>query len=106
MVAVCDGAVSHIKQSLNRSMRDNQIAVRTPEQVVKIESQLTHHEVTLTSITSTDLSTTTLHGIKQYYKFTTDKKKNIIYVYSNSQKSEYVHRYLPRDVLQLEDIII
>ena len=74
--------------------------------MVQIGSQLTHHEVTLTSITSTDLSTTTLYGIKQYYKFTTDKKKNIIYAYFNSQESEYVHRYLPKDVLQLKDIII
>ena len=87
-------------------MRDDQIAVRTPEQVVQIGSQLKHHEVTLASITSTNLTTTTLHGIKQYYKFTTSKEKNIIYAYSNSKQSKYVHRYLPRDVLQLEDIII
>ena len=87
-------------------MRDDQIAVRTPEQVVQIGSQLKHHEVTLASITSTNLTTTTLHGIKQYYKFTTSKEKNIIYAYPNSKQSKYVHRYLPRDVLQLEDIII
>jgi hypothetical protein len=102
--SVCDGAASHFKQLLNRTMRDDHVAIRSPEQVVTAGAHLNHHEVTMAAVASTNLSSVTLKGIKKYHKFTTSKEKNIIYAYSDSKQVEYDHRYLPRDVVQLDDI--
>jgi hypothetical protein len=77
---------------------------RSLEQVVTAGAHLNHHEVTMAAVASTNLSSVTLKGIKKYHKFTTSKEKNIIYAYSDSKQVEYDHRYLPRDVVQLDDI--
>jgi len=104
--SVCDGVASHIKQQLNRTMRDERVAIRTPEQVVACGNQLQHHEVTLATVTPTDLSASTLKGIKRYHKFQTSTTTNTIYAYTNSVQEDYDHRFIPRDVVALEDILI
>ena len=104
--SVCDGAASHVKQAINRSMRDNQIAIQTADQVVSVISTLQNHEATMATITSTNLSANTLHGIKKYHKFTTNREKNVIYAYSDSTQTEYDHKYMPRDVVTLDDICV
>jgi len=104
--SVCDGAASHIKQAINRTMRDDQIAIRSSEQIVSVISGLQNHEATLAISTSTNISANTLKGIKKYHKFTTDREKNVIYAYIDSSQTEYDHRYKPRDVIPFEDIVI
>ncbi len=106
MDVVYDGAASHIKQAINRSMRDEQKAIQTSEQVISVISKLQNHEATMATTTSTDLSANTLHEIKKYHKFTTNKNKNIIYVYLDSVQTEYSHRYLPRNIVSLKNILI
>jgi hypothetical protein len=102
--SVCDGAASHLKQAINRTMRDEQIAIRNSQQIISVGSQLKNHELSLVTLTTTDLRANTLKGIKKYHKFTTNKEKDIIYAYSDSQQLEYDHKYLPRNILQLDDM--
>jgi len=104
--SVCDGVASHIKQAVNREMRDEHKAIRTPEEVVVVGNKLKHHEVSLATLTSSNLDANTLKGIKRYHKFVTSKDKNIIYAYNNSTQLEYAHRYLPRDVIGFDDIFV
>ena len=87
-------------------MRDEQKAIQTPEQVVSVISKLQNHEATMATTTPTNLSANTLHGIKRYHKFTTSKNKDMIYAYLDSTQTEYSHRYLPRDIVSLEDILV
>lgn len=104
--SVCDAAASHIKQQVNRSMRDEQIPIRTPQQVIEVGSQLQHHEVTAATVTETGLQANTLKGIKQYHKFVASAEKNVIYAYGDSVQPDYDHRYFPRNVVSLDDIIV
>jgi len=91
---------------VNREMRDEHKAIRTPEEVVVVGNKLKHHEVSLATLTSSNLDANTLKGIKRYHKFVTSKDKNIIYAYNNSTQLEYAHRYLPRDVIGFDDIFV
>ena len=104
--SVCDGAASHAKQAINRSMRDNQVAIRTSEQVVSVISGIQNHEATLATSTVTNLSANTLHGIKKYHKFTTSKERDVIYAYSDSVQPVYDQKYFPRDVVPFENILL
>ena len=85
-------------------MKDDQIAIRTSEQVVSVIDGLKNHEATLATSTLTDMSANTLHGIEKYYKFTTSKEKDVTYAYTDSTQTEYDQKYLPRDVIPFEDI--
>ena len=103
---MCDGVASHIKQAVNREMKDEHKAIQIPEQVVTVGSKLKHHEVSLATITSTKLDANTLKGIKKYHKFTTSKEKNVIYAYIDSTQLKYTHRYFPCDVIDFDDILV
>jgi hypothetical protein len=81
-------------------------AIQKPEQVVVVENQLKHHEAFLAVITFTNLKSKTFHDIKQYHKFTPDKKRNIICAYSDSTQTEYKHKYCPKQVVPLDDILV
>jgi hypothetical protein len=60
----------------------------------------------MATITSTNLSANILHKIKKYHKFTTNREKNVIYAYLDSIQTKYDHKYMPRDVVTLDDICI
>jgi cell division protein FtsB len=104
--SICDGVASQAKQAIKRSMGNEQIAIRTAEQVVSVIDNLNNHQATMATVTSTNLSANTLHGIKKYHKFTTSKEKNVIYAYSDSTQTEYAHKYMLRDVVSLDDILV
>ncbi len=104
--SVCDGVASHAKQAIKRSMGNEQIAIKTAEQVVSVIDTLNNHEATMATITHTNLSASTLHGIKKYHKFTTSREKDVIYAYSDSTQTEYDHKYMPRDVVSFDDILV
>jgi hypothetical protein len=104
--SVCDAAASHIKQKVNQEQRDKQKAIRTPQQVVEVGNQLNNHEVSMAAITTIKLKSNTLHGIKQFHKFTTSREKNVIFAFSDSTQSEYTRKYYPRDVIPLDDYLV
>ena len=85
-------------------MMNTKTAIRTSEQIVSTVSALTNHVASQVTRVTSDLSSNTLKGIKQYFKFTAHKQKNWIYAYSDSVQTEYEHRYLPREVVGLTDI--
>ena len=106
MDVVCDGVALHIKQAVNREMRDEHKAIRTPEEVVVVGNKLKHHEVSLATLTSSKLDANTLKGIKKYHKFVASKDKNAIFAYNDSTQLQYIKKYLPRDVIDFDDILV
>ncbi len=74
--------------------------------MIVVGNQFKHHKASLAAIISIDLKSKTFYGIKQYHKFTTDRKRNIIYVYSDSTQTEYKYKYYFKQVVPLDDILI
>jgi hypothetical protein len=104
--SVCDRVASHLKQVVNREIRDEHKAIRTPEEVVVVGNKLKHHEVSLATLTSSKLDANTLKGIKKYHKFVASKDKNAIFAYNDSTQLQYTKKYLPRDVIDFDDILV
>jgi hypothetical protein len=63
---ICDGVASQAKMKVNRTMRDEQIAIRSSEEIISTINTLNHHEATRARPSSADFSTTTLKGLKKF----------------------------------------
>ncbi len=69
-------------------------------------NKLKHHEVSLATLTLSKLDANTLKGIKKYHKFVASKDKNAIFAYNDSTQLQYTKKYLPRDVIDFDDILV
>lgn len=103
--SICDGVAAQAKGILNRTSRDDHIAVRTSNQAVAIVQQLTNHSATTVQIPENDFSANTLKGIKSFFRFTAHKHKDILYAYGDSVQKEYEKRFSPRELIELSDLM-
>ena len=99
--SICDGVAAQAKGILNRKSRDENVPIKTSEMVIETVQKLGNHNTSSVSIISKDFSTPTMTGIKSYFKFTFDVKKNQILAYSNSEVQEISKYY---DVKSFENI--
>jgi hypothetical protein len=72
-------------------MIDTAIAIKTSEQIVTTVGKLTNYIATI--IAKDDFSSTTLIGIRKYFKFTAHKNKDWIYAFSDSIQIVHEKRY-------------
>jgi hypothetical protein len=103
--SVCDGVAAHAKRALNIKMRDEQTPIRTPEDAVTTIQQVGNHKASLVKLAENDFSTTTLKGIKKFFKFTAHKGKNYIYAFNDSSQVEYEKRFQPHEIVQLSEVM-
>jgi hypothetical protein len=104
--SICDGVAAQAKGTLNVTMRDEQIAIRTPDKAVTTIEKLNNHKASLVQPALNDFSTNTLKGIKQFFKFQADSGKNVIYAFKDSSQQEYDKQFQPHEVLELTDIML
>ena len=102
--SICDGVAAQAKETLSRTMRNTQKAIRTVPEAIEIVGKLCNHVASTVAITSNNLSTPTLHGIKSFHKFEADKHKNYIFAYRTSEDSKWAKRYQPQNIDNLSDL--
>ena len=102
--SICDGVAAQAKETLSRTMRDTQKAIRKVPEAIEIVGKLRNHVASTVAITSNNLSTPTLHGIKSFHKFEADKHKNYIFAYRASEDSKWAKRYQPQNIDNLSDL--
>ena len=99
--SVCDGVAAQAKGTINRTMRDTQIAIREVPKAIEIIAKLGGHVASTVVIPSNDFSSQTFHGIKSYHKFEVNTTKNYIYAFTTSEDSKYSKRFHPQEIEDL-----
>ncbi len=102
--SICDGVAAHAKGILNRTSRDENLPIRTADMALATIQKLTHHSPSSVHLASNDFSTSTLHGIKQYYKFIFSKDNNKIYAYLDNSQKEHNQEYCPQKLIEFLDV--
>jgi hypothetical protein len=91
--SVCDAAAAHAKRAINENIRNENRAIRTPEEAVKVINTWENHIATKVSSVDMDFSTITLRGIRSYYKFETFPNDSHVYGFDDSTDLNYSKKW-------------
>jgi hypothetical protein len=92
------------KASIVNSMRDNNMAIRTPNESISTINKLKNHNAEKVKIPSNNFSTNTFHGITQFHMFRFHPTKKIIFAYINSSDKKHSKKFLPGHFTPLDKI--